>query len=104
YVFLSRLGRSPRTRGRRHADARRDTRNGSIPANAGETQRRRKSSPSFGVDPRERGGDSCGRLIVTGTAGRSPRTRGRPHVQSRRRIGNGSIPANAGETAWAWIG
>src|SRR5690606_32069996 len=91
-------GRSPRTRGRLGSRPREQARDGSIPANAGETPTHPASTDSPRVDPRERGGDGSTARNWQWSGGRSPRTRGRLEAPEEGRTGEGSIPANAGET------
>ena len=49
------------------------------------------------VDPRERGGSVYSRVGVSGSAGRSPRARGKPARAAQVNGDVGSIPASAGE-------
>ena len=93
-----RTGLSPRTRGRRRRTDALGRFRGSIPANAGETGAGRRSQRDLRVYPRERGGDSPASPVSTPDWGLSPRTRGRLRVDGPERDGQGSIPANAGET------
>ena len=101
YVFRAGVcwhGLSPRTRGRLDRRYRGGVRFGSIPANAGETSRRRVRRPDVGVYPRERGGDLMFRDNLGLMRGLSPRTRGRLANVLDSDSAHGSIPANAGET------
>ncbi len=94
-------GRSPRARGRPPSRDWRSGRAGSIPACAGETWWRRSSRRPSRVDPRVRGGDASARMISRAGMGRSPRARGRRCTQEAAALGQGSIPACAGETSSA---
>ena len=91
-------GLSPRTRGRRGRAHRGVAGRGFIPANAGETCWRWRSSRLPRVYPRERGGDCSISGEVDSDEGLSPRTRGRRAAGPDRDADGRSIPANAGET------
>src|SRR5690606_19956041 len=71
---------------------------GSIPAHAGETPFQWGAPGPAQVDPRACGGDDFLPLVTATACGRSPRMRGRLHVEEPGRIGARSIPAHAGET------
>ncbi len=94
----TRLGRSPRGRGRLTKRNPRDARQRSIPAWAGETHAGRSSKANSVVDPRVGGGDRPRPLRLHPPEGRSPRGRGRRRSARSRRPQRGSIPAWAGET------
>ena len=91
-------GLSPRTRGRPVRGVALVVRDGSIPANAGETNRLLFLRSTARVYPRERGGDSRWEPLPYLAEGLSPRTRGRRLLLRPRHDQPGSIPANAGET------
>ena len=94
-------GPSPRGRGRRMGWRTAWFSERSIPAWAGETRWRCRPDRRHEVHPRVGGGDNfCGdRGDVA--QGPSPRGRGRRILRVRRAGGTGSIPAWAGETAFA---
>ena len=92
-------GRSPLTRGRRRSSPFRYVWGGSIPAHAGETSRRSRTSSAQRVDPRSRGGDVKPRITAPPARGRSPLTRGRRRSKMPFASCWRSIPAHAGETA-----
>ncbi len=98
-LFTPAQGRSPRVRGRPLHRLRARTRDGSIPAGAGETCLPPPTPGTRRVDPRGCGGDAGIPGAASGSGGRSPRVRGRHH-RSDSDVGDvGSIPAGAGETA-----
>ncbi len=90
-------GRSPRTRGSRHARGAGGLRAGSIPAHAGEPICHIASRGMPRVDPRARGGAIPDNAERWRFAGRSPRTRGSPIGRREQQHLGGSIPAHAGE-------
>ncbi len=92
-------GRSPRTRGRRHAFSSLCFHSRSIPAYAGEAGDHEPPRLNLKVDPRVRGGGKTSYSIVPTMAGRSPRTRGRQDDGIDRGLAGGSIPAYAGEAS-----
>ena len=90
-------GLSPRVRGNHARRQWPNTGNGSIPARAGEpTPRPRDPTPTT-VYPRACGGTPVGRGEDCRLAGLSPRVRGNLSDQRPQVVGNGSIPARAGE-------
>ena len=92
-------GRSPHARGRRCCFPRPNSRSGSIPACAGETNRVVFAVRPSQVDPRMRGGDGTSGTRYHTVSGRSPHARGR-HAKRRRNTRlSRSIPACAGETS-----
>jgi len=94
------MGRSPLTRGRLGTSSVETGAARSIPAHAGETASARRCGQPWRVDPRSRGGDvGCTHMTGPGS-GRSPLTRGRPHLARRTTAQQRSIPAHAGETGW----
>ena len=96
-VLIVYQGLSPRTRGS-HVTARCcASRNGSIPANAGEPCPGGRSGYAWWVYPRERGGASLRRPSAASASGLSPRTRGSHAANYPASNRVGSIPANAGE-------
>ena len=94
---LVKSGLSPRVRGNRAAGADEASRNGSIPACAGEPRRWAPGSRSRRVYPRVCGGTPRDRSQASKAAGLSPRVRGNHDrlVAAAREVG--SIPACAGE-------
>ena len=92
-------GSSPRVRGKRHHHTERKRTNGLIPACAGKTPAVTWGEAQARAHPRVCGENSRCRAAVTGTAGSSPRVRGKP--LRRRVVGRrvGLIPACAGKTA-----
>ena len=74
------------------------TREGSIPAYAGETVSDRWRHPPTKVDPRVCGGNRRSRPCRAPATGRSPRMRGKRASASTARMAARSIPAYAGET------
>ena len=92
-------GSSPRVRGKRHHHTERKRTNGLIPACAGKTPAVTWGEAQARTHPRVCGENSRCRAAVTGTAGSSPRVRGKP--LRRRVVGRrvGLIPACAGKTA-----
>ncbi len=91
------VGRSPRARGSRPRGLRRPMAAGSIPACAGEPERRRAHRRVPGVDPRVRGGADDVFACNVAVLGRSPRARGSPRRERSGAPDAGSIPACAGE-------
>ena len=91
-------GPSPRVRGKHASYLRPRLKEGSIPARAGETNRRIQSSVSDPVHPRACGGNPCLFTYASDHRGPSPRVRGKP-VAAAAHTAGGSIPARAGETA-----
>ena len=73
---------------------------GSIPAWAGETQRRGCSTIGLEVYPRVGGGNKQERFILQIRSGLSPRGRGKPRRTAQRAVIRRSIPAWAGETVF----
>ena len=101
-------GLSPRGRGKPHPESQATINSRSIPAWAGETIGLTADLPPKRVYPRVGGGNrECRRDGVAG-GGLSPRGRGKQFGVTASRIGQGSIPAWAGETAgrhgrgWGW--
>ena len=91
------MGLSPRARGNR-GDSRSDRHEaGSIPASAGEPRRGRRWRRGNGVYPRERGGTTATVRAWGVSRGLSPRARGNPIPGAAHSLGEGSIPASAGE-------
>ena len=90
-------GLSPRVRGNRQGESRRECEVGSIPACAGEPPPRRRGRGCGRVYPRVCGGTSW--RPPSGPTGRglSPRVRGNPGVAAIDAGRGGSIPACAGE-------
>ena len=71
---------------------------GPIPAGAGETRRRRSSSPRPRAYPRWRGGNNCRRTQLCWRSGLSPLARGKHSKHLAHIHIPGPIPAGAGET------
>ena len=93
------MGLSPRTRGKPHRIPRCAAVGGPIPANAGETWYTRRRCQYLRAYPRERGGNSGRPIPTSGSAGLSPRTRGKRSYLDIGAGDRGPIPANAGETS-----
>ena len=91
------MGPSPRVRGSRHHRGEPAAEDGSIPACAGEPTVAQVRSVMIGVHPRVCGGAFLEAAWITLTWGPSPRVRGSPFCEQRQRLGDGSIPACAGE-------
>ena len=94
-------GLSPRVRGKPHTRRQPQIRPGSIPACAGETQRRGNHRRSAKVYPRVCGGNRERNNALLRRKGLSPRVRGKPGHPAAGDSGGRSIPACAGETAIA---
>ena len=97
----SHLGPSPLTRGSRRVDRRRDSREGSIPAHAGQPLACRRISPALRVHPRSRGAASSIGCTSALAMGPSPLTRGSPLPKMPETWPVGSIPAHAGQPIFA---
>ena len=97
YVPIGETGLSPRVRGNLSRREHLAGRGGSIPAGAGEPTIAKALEPIERVYPRGCGGTppmlSCGRSVV----GLSPRVRGNRTFRRPFKLGQGSIPAGAGE-------
>ena len=93
-------GLSPRVRRNRRRLGRERVVHGSIPARAGEPQRRRARAGPLGVYPRACGGTLHRETGISPIVGLSPRVRG--NLLSPHRIPEEmrSIPARAGEPCW----
>ncbi len=92
-----RWGRSPRARGSRGPDGLGDQGMRPIPACAGEPGPLGPLPWQREADPRVRGGAFAWGRATRHEAGRSPRARGSPLLQTRQLRGPGPIPACAGE-------
>ncbi len=90
-------GLSPRTRGSLGDDPHPAVPQGSIPAHAGEPPQCQPGPSQRLVYPRARGGAVYTMATGNEKSGLSPRTRGSPVFRRLREIGDGSIPAHAGE-------
>ena len=90
-------GSSPHARGRDLGRADRRQREGFIPACAGESSNRRRSTTRAKVHPRMRGGEDRSRASGEASGGSSPHVRGRAAAVLRASKGAGFIPACAGE-------
>ena len=91
-------GSSPRVRGKRDRRRNRDRSTGLIPARAGKTSSRASSPPSAWAHPRACGENKTQVLKAHFGDGSSPRVRGKPDRQRRRRQRQRLIPARAGKT------
>ena len=91
------FGLSPRVRGNRKSGAAPITRDGSIPARAGEPACSKSANSGRKVYPRACGGTEDLANKSPEEAGLSPRVRGNLRSQCRSHDGSGSIPARAGE-------
>ena len=94
---LSPWGLSPRVRGSRRPCRSSWCRRGSIPAGAGEPATKSPPRASSRVYPRGCGGAQRSAEGVRRDVGLSPRVRGSPDCGGRQQVGQGSIPAGAGE-------
>ncbi len=94
----TRVGASPRVRGRRAGPARGSPGGGSIPAGAGPTENRRGRGPRRREHPRGCGADQRQLGTGLGRVGASPRVRGRRGGGRGPDRVRGSIPAGAGPT------
>ena len=92
------LGSSPRVRGRRRFIDTAPPVTGLIPACAGQTGNRTRSSRTRRAHPRVCGSDWRCRRYLPGAPGSSPRVRGRPVQLALRCFRPGLIPACAGQT------
>ena len=92
-------GLSPHGRGKQALPRAFPTRPGSIPARAGETQRKRYPASTPAVYPRTGGGNSYPPFAIGYSIGLSPPVRGKRRRAANGIFRNGSIPARAGETA-----
>ena len=90
-------GLSPRARGNHARRRRGGSRNGSIPASAGEPPRPGDTAAAAEVYPRERGGTVCTLRGGLRSRGLSPRARGNRRARASHLRPCGSIPASAGE-------
>ncbi len=90
-------GLSPRVRGNHPLGARTRLEQGSIPACAGEPPLALGAQHLPRVYPRVCGGTGKAWANSATTAGLSPRVRGNPVPIAKKELGNGSIPACAGE-------
>ena len=91
-------GSSPRLRGTRPPEQRRRARDGIIPASAGSTRARARSTSTLGDHPRVCGEHSRIPIRPSLTLGSSPRLRGAPKRRGHRDRVRGIIPASAGST------
>ena len=98
-AMRTRLGGSPRGRGRPASKERTHEMIGWIPAGAGEPRRPETESSWTGVDPRRGGGDEERKDLRDDTAGGSPQGRGRPVSDDVVGASMGWIPAGAGKTS-----
>ncbi len=90
-------GLSPPTRGNQSTPATKSPCRRSIPAHAGEPQRKRDGVQQRRVYPRPRGGTPNARRRSPPFEGLSPPTRGNRPLTVARPLSSGSIPAHAGE-------
>ena len=91
-------GSSPRGRGTRHSRMRRQVETGLIPAWAGNTLKHLSGTAATPAHPRVGGEHMSTCNECWDEAGSSPRGRGTPHSDHRRRVHPGLIPAWAGNT------
>ena len=91
-------GSSPLTRGKRLTVAVRTARGRLIPAHAGKTPRGRTARYQGPAHPRSRGENWPLRVMIVGTVGSSPLTRGKPLGSFIRDDADRLIPAHAGKT------
>ena len=97
-------GSSPRVRGKRPMDSRRDQASGLIPACAGKTGCGRRRTPWAGAHPRVCGENNHVRDGLSVGAGSSPRVRGKPATDDGRFAITRLIPACAGKTVGEGVG
>ena len=93
-------GSSPRTRGTREGQRPGFIHVRLIPADAGNTERRRRSACAASAHPRGRGEHLPVSQCRPRKVGSSPRTRGTPNHEHHRRREARLIPADAGNTAY----
>ena len=96
--YLSIRGTSPRTRGKPTGASQHPPGTGNIPAHAGKTVPHATTAASRREHPRARGENNDALSSVKGTAGTSPRTRGKPCYNGLVLTPNRNIPAHAGKT------
>ena len=101
--LLRGLGLSPRVRGNPRPASVSARLKGSIPAGAGEPTLPRGLAGSRRVYPRGCGGTRLTGIALDNHLGLSPRVRGNRRTSRLSRIGQGSIPAGAGEPALGHI-
>ena len=94
-------GLSPRMRGNRRIHILDRTKNGSIPADAGEPRLPSRLPPRCWVYPRGCGGTVVRKTSLKSEPGLSPRMRGNPVIKAAHSVIGGSIPADAGEPSSA---
>ena len=104
FIARSRVGPSPRVRGKRVEAVNHGENFGSIPACAGETSRDRRFTLSSRVHPRVCGGNRRICPLSASLKGPSPRVRGKPGAVAASLTSGGSIPACAGETTSRLVG
>ncbi len=97
-MIASSPGSSPRARGGRRSASTSGMEARLIPACAGRTPSRRRSTSTASAHPRVRGEDHVGQLVHDGEYGSSPRARGGLPDARPRVLGDGLIPACAGRT------
>ena len=91
------VGLSPPTRGNLFGVTRRQERDRSIPAHAGEPRHCEPPPPLLSVYPRPRGGTAFNGDLAKDALGLSPPTRGNLRDGGAADVKGGSIPAHAGE-------
>ena len=91
-------GLSPHMRGKLQISHQERQSIGSIPAHAGETGNTVWNGALVGVYPRTCGGNVTGAFGAVIVAGLSPHMRGKLQITPDDTLGEGSIPAHAGET------
>ena len=94
-------GLSPRVRGNHASALLKSKPKRSIPACAGEPERKSRKNSGDGVYPRVCGGTIAAKTAIIAASGLSPRVRGNQHRRRAGRALGGSIPACAGEPAAA---
>ena len=99
-LLVSRNGSSPRMRGALDRMRRSAFRTGIIPADAGSTASRRRSSTCREDHPRGCGEHSLHLKIQRPPSGSSPRMRGARNGEGIDKVTQGIIPADAGSTPW----
>ena len=98
-VSVGTTGSSPLTRGKLREVAQLHERRGLIPAHAGKTAKRQRTSSAHTAHPRSRGENLVIKAKNAQRVGSSPLTRGKRNRRRHGQGGHGLIPAHAGKTA-----
>ena len=97
WLTYKRQGLSPHERGNRQADAERLACVGPIPARAGQPSSAAPPRPSTGAYPRTSGATAGSPAVAASYQGLSPHERGNPARANASQLGQGPIPARAGQ-------